>query len=61
MSKFNMSVELYRRKLEREFGFVSEILVQEYADAKAKHRRAKNDKFNPFTEDPNCKTCGKKG
>jgi hypothetical protein len=53
-----ISVHRYRLKLEKEFGYASPILMQEYADARQKYKRGKQD-FNPFTSDPNCKTCGK--
>ena len=65
MRKFKLSVKRYRDKLEKEFGFADPEMVKRYAIARTEYKREliakhKGEDFNPFTEDPNCKTCGKK-
>ena len=60
MRKFKLSVKRYRDKLEKEFGFADPEMVKRYAIAKKKFKaRVIEEDFNPFTNDPNCKTCGK--
>jgi len=72
MNKFHLTVNQYReRKRDRElaeFGFVNEDRLQEdvqaYATAKRAYMRElqarqSGEDFNPFTDDPNCKSCGK--
>ena len=58
-----ISVSQYRKKLEKTFGFASKVLMVEYAEARHKWKveriKAGLD-FDPFTDDPNCKTCRKK-
>lgn len=58
MRKFKLSVNRYRQKLEDTFGFADPAMVERYAEARAEYKRGKMD-FNPFTEDPNCKSCKK--
>jgi uncharacterized protein with PIN domain len=68
-----MSTSKYRSRLEadyrRRFGYISkrhraeiEHDVLEYAIARQQMKREKieGDDFNPYTDDPNCKSCGKK-
>jgi len=43
MKKFKLSVPEYRDKLQKEFGFVSEQLVKEYANARAEWLQLKID------------------
>jgi len=64
MRKFKLSVKRYTDKLEKEFGFADPEMVKRYAIAKRQFKstlieRGEGD-FDPFTNDPNCKTCGKK-
>lgn len=71
MINFKLSVHRYRQSLEhdymRKYSFISsrhrdeiEADVLEYATAKQQYkRRLKTGDFNPFTDDPNCKTCRK--
>jgi hypothetical protein len=57
---YSLSVNQFKQKLLDDFGHVSEILVKEYAEARYIHRKRLKEDFNPFTDDPGCKTCGKK-
>ena len=43
MRNFKLSVSQYREKLEQQFGFASEILVKEYAEARTKYKRSLMD------------------
>jgi hypothetical protein len=55
-------VEEYKKRLKRTLGFVSPTLIKEYAEARRAwniDKREKSGKFNPYTDDPNCKTCKK--
>lgn len=63
MRKFHLSVKRYRDKLEQEFGFADPDMVKRYAEARADYKRSiiLETDFNPFTGDPNCKNCKKKG
>jgi len=56
MKKFELSVKRYRDKLEQEFGFADPDVIKKYAEDRRQHKL----KFNPFTDDQNCKTCKKK-
>lgn len=63
MRKFRLSVHKYKQKLEATFGFVDPEMVKRYAKARKEWKLAKRtptNNFNPFTEDPNCKSCRKK-
>ena len=61
-----LSTEHYKRKiiadLQSKYGFADPVMVsgmaQRYAEARRSARGEKD--FNPFTDDPNCKTCRKK-
>ena len=60
MRKFKLSVKRYTDKLEKEFGFADPEMVKRYAIAKREFKsKVLGKDFNPFTNDPNCKTCGK--
>lgn len=61
MKKFKLSVHQYRLRLEKQFGFADPEMVQRYANARHEYKSGKSiDRgFNPFTEDPNCKSCKK--
>ena len=62
MRKFKLSVHQYREALEKQFGYADLEMVKRYAIDRQKHKAALIEgNFNPFTNDPNCKTCGKKG
>ena len=64
MRPFSLSVHRYRiakKKDEQErFGYADlesiEQAVKRYAIAKQRHKKGN---FDPFSADPNCKTCGK--
>jgi len=62
MRKFQLSVHQYRQALEKQFGYADPEMVKRYAVDKQKHKAAqlKDPDFNPFTSDPNCKSCRKK-
>jgi len=61
MRQFRRSVSQYKAYLLKRDGYVSEILVREYAEARQKYKRNLRDgNFDVYLNDPNCKTCGKK-
>lgn len=63
MKQFYLSVHQYRQKLEKTFGFADPEMVKRYAEARADYKRgiqASNESFNVYSDDPNCKSCGKK-
>jgi len=55
MRKFKLSVYQYEQALVKQFGYADPEMVQRYADDRRAHRAG----FNRFTNDPNCKSCGK--
>ena len=72
MRKFKLSPDQYAAKLEKENGFASKILVDEYTIARTEDKRrmiaeskavAKGEDplkgVNLITNDPKCKTCRK--
>jgi len=59
MRKFQLSVHQYRQALEKQFGYADLEMVKRYAIDRQKYKQGIKTDFNPFTEDPNCKTCGK--
>jgi hypothetical protein len=64
MKMFKLSVYQYTKKLESQFGFADPEMVKRYAVARMEFKKGllKGDgkDFNPYTDDPNCKSCGKK-
>jgi len=55
MKKFKLSVQKFRERQEQMFGYVSDALVKEYAEARAAHKKAMKDlKESVFTDCPKC-------
>lgn len=60
MNKFSLSVHQYREKLESAFGYADDEMVKRYAKDRQKWKQGQQKgSFNPYTQDPNCKNCGK--
>lgn len=56
-----LSVHKYKAKLREVFGFADPEMVKRYAVARSEYKTGIQDgRFNPFTNDPNCKSCKKK-
>ena len=56
------SISRYKARLIKQLGFADPEMLRRYAEARISHKldkAGKSGKFNPYTDDPNCKTCKK--